>query len=367
MNFHKKINSFDCCKLFVVISFPKIKFNLNSKAVAVFFLCLSGFYSKAQTDSTDIKSYADKVMIRVNLDTNIENYTFSEGSEENLNETILSINNKTKASLSVDYKIISATVSYAPRFFSGNNDNERKGNSSYTDFRFRFFPERFIQTLYYKNVKGFYIENMQDLLPGWQKDRDPYIKFPDLRVQTFGGSTSYILKKDFSLKSLYTQGEWQKNSKGSWVPFLDYDFTIFSNTIDGLKSKEYQYNFGANIGYFYNWVIAEKVNIAPYLTLGFGGKFTSFKDTLENGSRGPKQNEQYITAKGSGGLHIGYNSDRFLFGGKLNFNATAYDEKENSTVENNNTYGLLYIGYRFPPPKVVERNYNKMQKKIPVL
>lgn len=340
---------------------------MNSKAVSVFFLCLSGFYLKAQRDSTKIKSYADQVMIRVNFDTNIENYTFSEGGEDNLKQTILAINNKTKASFSVDYKIISATLSFAPRFFPGNNDNERKGNSSYTDFRFRFFPERFVQTIYYKNVKGFYIENMQDLLPGWQEERDSYIQFPNLRVQTFGGSTAYILKKDFSLKSLYTQGEWQKNSMGSWVPFLDYDFTIFRNTINGLKSKEYQYNFGANIGYFYNWVIAEKVSVAPYLTVGLGGKLTSFKDTLENGSKGPKQNEQYLTVKGSGGLRIGYNSDRFLFGGMLNFNATAYNEKENSTVENNNTYGLLYIGYRFPPPKVVKRNYDKIKKKIPIL
>lgn len=101
---------------------------MNSKAVSVFFLCLWGVCSKAQTDSTKIKSYADQVMIRVNLDTNIENYTFSEGGEENLNQTILSINNKTKTSLSVDYKIISATLSFTPRFFPGNNDNERKGN-----------------------------------------------------------------------------------------------------------------------------------------------------------------------------------------------------------------------------------------------
>ena len=135
-------------------------------------------------------------MIRANFDTNIENYTFSEGDEENLNETVLSINNKTKASLSIDYRIISATLSFTPRFFPGNNDNERKGNSSYTNFTFRLFPGRFIQGAYYKNVKGFYIENMQDLIPGWQKDRDPYIRFSDLRVQTFGGSTAYVLKKD---------------------------------------------------------------------------------------------------------------------------------------------------------------------------
>lgn len=105
------------CKLFVVISFLKTKSQFEFKSSHCFFLCLSGFYSKAQTDSTKIKSYADQVMIRVNFDTNIENYTFSEGGEENLNQTILSINNKRKASLSIDYRIISATLSFTPRFF----------------------------------------------------------------------------------------------------------------------------------------------------------------------------------------------------------------------------------------------------------
>ncbi|AZB24074.1 DUF4421 domain-containing protein [Chryseobacterium bernardetii] len=78
---------------------------------------------------------------------------------------MFSINNKTKVSLSIDYRMISATLSFTPKFFSGNKDNDLKGNSSYTDFSFRFFPKRFIQTFYYKNVKGFYIENMQEVAP----------------------------------------------------------------------------------------------------------------------------------------------------------------------------------------------------------
>ena len=341
---------------------------MKTKAAYVFLLGLLYIPADAQIDSTKIKSYVDQVMIRVNLDTNMENFIFSETDQENvIKEMEFSINNKTKTSLSVDYRNISATLSFAPKFFPGNNDNELKGNSSYTDFRLRFFPKRFIQTVYYKNVKGFYIENMQDLIPGWQEERDGYLRFPDFRVQTFGGSTSYVLKKDFSLKSIYTQSEWQKSSGGSWVPFLDYDLTIFRDILDGRKSKEYQYNIGANIGYFYNWVIADKVSVAPYLTVGFGGKFTSFRDTLEDGSKGPKEKAQYATVRGSGGLHIGYNSDRFLFGGKLNFNASAYDEKDNYAVENNNTYGLIYIGYRFAPPKAVKNTYDKIQKKVPIL
>lgn len=329
-------------------------------------LFLFAILSKAQTDTdtANIKSYADQVMIRANLDTNIESYVFSAGKGKDEFETILSINNKTKTSVSIDYKIISATISFAPRFLEGNNDDKMKGKSSYTDLSFRFFPGRFIQNVYYKNVRGFYVENMKDLSSEWQEGRDPYIQFPDLRVQTFGGSTSYILNENFSARSIYTQGEWQKKSSGSWIPFVDYDLTIFRNTIDGVKSKEIQYNIGGNIGYFYNWVIGKKVSISPYLAVGIGGKFSSYKD-IEN--ERARENAQYATMRMQGGLHAGYNTDRFLFGGKLNFSAYAYDQKQNQTIENNTVYGLLYIGYRFAPPKVVEKTYDKIQKKIPVL
>ncbi|KAA2221572.1 DUF4421 family protein [Chryseobacterium sediminis] len=319
---------------------------------------------KAQSDTANTKSYADQVMIRVNLDTNIENYVFSSGEGKDAFEMDLSINNKIKTSFSVDYRIISATISFAPRFLAGNNDDEMKGESSYTDFSFRLFPGRFIQNVYYKNVSGFYVENMKDLSPGWQEGRDPYIRFPDLRVQTFGGSTSYILNKNFSARSIYTQGEWQYKSSGSWVPFLDYDLTIFRNKIDGIKSKDTQYNIGGNIGYFYNWVIGKNVNISPYLAVGIGGKFSSYRDPDYGGV---KETAQYATIRMQGGLHIGYNTDRFLFGGKMNFNTYGYDQKNNQTIENNNLYGLLYIGYRFAPPKVVKKTYDKIQKKIPIL
>ena len=331
------------------------------KAGSAALFSLFALKGKAQTDTLNTRSYADQVMIRVNLDTNIESYTFSQG-EDDADQTTLSINNKIKTSLSLDYRIISATLSFAPKIF--NRDDGLKGNSSYTDFSFRLFPGRFIQNVYYKNVRGFYIENMKDLFPNWQEGRDPYIQFPDLRVQSFGGTTSYILNKNFSAKSIYTQGEWQKKSSGSWVPFLDYDLTVFRNKIDEVKTKEFQYKIGGNIGYFYNWVIGKNVNIAPYLTLGLGGKFSSYRNAQNGNAR---ETAQYITVRMEGGLHVGYNTDRFLFGGRMNFNAYAYEQKDNRTVENNNVYGLLYIGYRFAPPKVVKNTYDKVQKKIPVL
>lgn len=342
---------------------------MSPKSAALFLFFLVTAMVNAQTDTAKIKSYADQVMVRVNLDTNIEKYVFTEGPEDKPLETILTINNKTRASFSVDYRIISATVSFTPNFLPGNNDNELKGSSSYADFRFRFFPKRFIQTVYYKNVKGFYIENMADLFPEWKEGKDAYLQFPNLRIQSFGGSTAFVMKKDFSLKSIYTQGEWQKESRGSWVPFVDYDLSVFRDMIGDRKGKELQYSFAANMGYFYNWVLGEKkrVNISPNVSLGLGGMFSSSWDIGNDGSKVNKENTQYLILRFATGLHIGYNTDRFLFGGKFNVNAYTYNESANENVQNNNIYGLLYIGYRFPPPKVVQRNYDKIQKKIPIL
>ncbi len=329
--------------------------------VLLFFLLITQI--NAQTDTTDIKSYADQVMIRANLDTNIESYIFKEGDKGNEKLQVFSINNKTKISLSIDYRIISATLSFSPKFFSENKDNNLKGNSSYTDFSVRFFPKRIIQTLYYKKVKGFYIENMKDNFPDW-KEGDPYLQFPNLTVQSFGGSTAYIFNENFSARSIYTQGEWQKKSSGSWVPFLDYDLTIFRDKVAEQDLKETQYKIGANMGYFYNWVLGKNVNISPYLALGLGGKFSTYRDVRGDGTI---KNAQYITLRMEGGLSIGYNTDRFLFGGRMNFSAYTYNQNRDRAVQSNSVYGLLYIGYRFAPPRVVADTYNKIQKKIPVL
>ena len=296
-------------------------------------------------------------MIRLNLDTNLEKYILSQEGNDKME---LSINNKTRTSVSIDYRAISATLSFSPKFIPGNNEDDLKGKSSYTDLSFRFFPKRFIQTLYYKKVKGFYVENMKDLFPEWQ-ETDTYKQFPDLKVLSFGGTTSYVLNTNFSAKSLYTQSEWQKKSSGSWSPYLDYDVSFFTNTIMEEKRKEVQYKIGANMGYFYNWIIRDKVNVAPYLSVGLGGQFSSSRQGNEQ-----KENEQFVTLRMEGGLHVGYNSDRFLFGGRMNFKTYTY-QKNGEAVENNNLYGLLYIGYRFAPPKVVKNTYDKIQKKIPVL
>lgn len=330
-------------------------------------LIFLGVNAQNKSDSAKIISYEEQVMVRINFDTNVEDYIAAYKEEGKNLQTRLRINNKVRASFSVDYKLISAAISFAPGFFPGNNDNALKGESSYTDFKFRFFPKRFIQSFNYRNVKGFYLDNMEDFEPEWKKGIDPYFQFPDLKIQTFGGSTSYVFNKDFSLKSIYYQREWQKESCGSFIPVLEYDLSYFTNETEGLKNRERQFNLGLNLGYHYNWVIAGKVNIAPYIFAGAGGKWSQYRKDLEGGIQSGIEKNKYFTAKLGSGIHVGYNSEKFLFGAKFNITSAYYKEDSSSEVTNNNVFGLLYFGYRFPPPGILKRNYDKIQKKIPVL
>lgn len=321
-------------------------------------------WGHAQQDSLVIKSYDDKIMIRATVDTNVDSYTFYNPKEAS-KDTKLSINNKIKTSLSIDYGFISASLSFAPKFIANNKDNSLKGSSSYSDISFRFTPKRFIQTVYYHNIKGFYVKNTKDFVVDWH-DRDAYILYPNFKVQSFGGATAYVLNKNFSAKGIYTQSEWQTQSNGSFMPLLDYDYTILKNDDDSFRTKETQFNIGANMSYLYNWVLADRVSITPYVALGVAGKFSTNQNNI-NGNNMQRINAQFIGMRFAGGLHIGYNTDHFLFGGKLNFDTSTYTRKENFTAKDSNYYGIVYVGYRFDPPKIVKKYYKKIDDEIPAL
>ena len=316
----------------------------------------------AQNDSINDKviSYDDKIIFRLNLDTNIDNYVIS--SREINIKPRLELNNQINTTFGLDYKIISATISFAPHFFPGNN-NDLKGKSSFTSYNFRFFPKNIIQTLSYENSKGFYISNTQDFVSNWQKDKDPYLTFPNLGIQSFGGSTSYIFNNNFSLKGIYYQKEWQEKSSGSFVPSLNYEYVIFSDNQNSIKSKEYQLNLSFDAGYYYNYLITKHINIAPFIFAGLGKKWSSYKNDVTKNER-EKQN--YFTQDFGGGIHLGYNSEKIFFGSKFNYSGNHYKD-DSSNIINNNFYVLFFLGYRLNPPSKVKKVYEKIENKIPAL
>lgn len=214
----------------------------------------------------------------------------------------------------------------------------------------------------YKNSKGYYVSNTRDFIDDWQKGKDAYLTFPDLRIQSFGGSTSYIFNDNFSLKGIYYQKEWTENNSGSFVPSLNYDYVIFSDQLNSIKSREHQLNLNFDVGYYYNYVVTKHFNIAPFAFAGLGKKWSSYKSDI---TQSDKEKYNFFTQNFGAGLHLGYNSEKIFFGSKFNYSGNHYDDN-GSNIINNNFYVLLFLGYRLNAPTKVKKVYEKIHDKIPV-
>ena len=102
-------------------------------------------YGQNTADSSKYVSYEDQIIIRTNIDTNIENYILSDKAANT--KEVLAINSKVKTSLGVDYQFLSASVSFTPSFIPGNNEDNLKGESSYTDIKLQILQGIFFQKL----------------------------------------------------------------------------------------------------------------------------------------------------------------------------------------------------------------------------
>ena len=89
---------------------------------------------KWEKDSTAITSYADKFVIKLNVDTQTSVYDLRNIDGQDLR---LTHNNTYRLYLSLDYQFFGLSFGIAPDIFGGSDNINLKGESSFTDFRFR--------------------------------------------------------------------------------------------------------------------------------------------------------------------------------------------------------------------------------------
>ncbi|MEN2399820.1 DUF4421 family protein [Flavobacterium sp. MC2016-06] len=320
---------------------------------------LGSAQSKSKKDTVNFIYYPDKIMVKANVSTQTDTYFYKAKESENLK---IVPNNDYKLFFTVDYKFIGFSYGFFPKFFGGNNDNDLKGKSSFSDYNFRLFLGHWLQNFQYSKVRGYYVENTDDFTPGWVKGKDPYYQFPNLKNVTYGMSTSYVFNPKFSLRSISSFTEWQKKSAGSFIPTLWYDYNRFSFDQGGNNSKEDNFNIRLGLSYYYNFIIRDKFYIAPNLTPSLGVRFS--KDKSGDSEVHTVEKETYFTKFLEGGIKMGYNSNNILFGAGFNFNVSWYNEDSKSSTENNKIYGLLYFGYRFDAPKFIAKPIEKVEEKM---
>lgn len=327
--------------------------NLNLLLVVIFSFVFQATIAQ-QTDSSAIISYAEKMQIKLKVDSHIENYYVSDGGDGA--DFNLALNNDLRLTFLLDYKILSISYSFTPDFLPGNHGDEEKGESSYSDLSFRLFPGQFAQEFIYQRMKGFYVANSDDFLEGLPTDTY-YILFPDLKRTFYGGSTAYILNPDFSLENLVYQRKWQRYSTGSFVPRLKYGYTEFTNDFGDFEGKEKDYDLSLDLNYYYNWVVAKKFNVSPYVYSGLGMRIENYKQQGENINE--KEVNTYFTKEYGGGLQIGFNTDTFLMGTRVSYNSFHYKNSNETKIRDDSWYGLFFVGYRLDPPQKLKEIVDK--------
>lgn len=230
-----------------------------------------------------------------------------------------------------------------------------KGKSSGSDYNLVFFKNHWINRLFYNETIGFYVENTNDFIEGW--NGSPYIQLPNAKVKKIGGTTSYLFNAEkISIRAINNHTEVQEKSAGSLLATLNYEYNYLSDRMDNIKSKQHKYIVIPSLEYQYNLVLFnKKLLLAPRLAIGYGYSFvTDYEDVSED--------------------KIYSNTSIFLFNTNISANYTFknlfcgiqynlinnYFKEDNSRINNTITYGNIYVGYKFNTPKII----NKLNSKI---
>lgn len=337
---------------------------MKKKWILIFFIfpCLMALGQEYNTpDTTYILSYADKFVVKINVDTQTDEYILRNRMDGGT-DLRLAANNNYRLFLSLDYQFFGLSIGFSPTFFPGNNDDDLKGESSFSDFRFRAALGQWIQGFQVSSIKGYYVENTGDFVSPWEEGVDPYIQLSDLTFNIYGMSTSYVFNPRFSFRNILYNTEWQLKSAGSFIPTLFYSYDRISYSVDEVQLKEDVFPIRLALSYAYTWVFSKNWFINANLSPSVGVRFSNLTESV-NGVIQKSNNTVYPRAL-EGGMQMGYASRKIVFGLGFSFDVNAYNEDAVNVVENDKFYGLVYFGYRFNTPPFIDRTYNKFAKKI---
>jgi hypothetical protein len=320
-----------------------------------------GYAQKSKkVDSLYIESFADKFVVKLNVSTRTDTYTILNRTDGS--KLSIAPNNNYRVFLSLDYQFFGFSYGFSPTIFAANNEDDIKGESSFSDFKFRAALGQWIQGFQISNTKGYYVENTGDFLPNWREGIDPYLQIPDFTSKIYGMSTSYVFNPNFSYRNLLYQTEWQKKSAGSFIPSLFYSYDLFTYTIENEKIKDEIIPVRLALAYYYTFVVKENWflggNLSPALAVNFS------KNTITNNNIQSISRSTEFSTSLEGSLQIGYASKKIIFGGGFKFDVNNYDVDELNTVLNDKTYGFIYFGYRFNTPGFIDRTYSKFADKV---
>lgn len=308
----------------------------------------------AFSESSYYETMQDKLNVKFEIDNDIESYEFDDG----ITSYNIKPNSSLRTSISANTRFLTIRVGYSPNFLADENAN-KKGETKVFKLNLDIFMKNWMQTFSFSSVKGYYIDDPNNLSPLGDQE---YIILPDLKSLRIGGMTSYKFNKNLSFKAIFNQYAIQRKSTGSFIPTLTYQYLKLddSSSPQDLRS----FDIILNTGYFYTFVISHKWYANLGFSPGLGIEFNKITTNIQGDKDITKSNEVIFNINTLIGL--GYNSKNFFSGIALRGIATTRDEE--SIVQFNTVRGIfqLYVGYRFNTPKFVDQSFDWIEDQNPL-
>lgn len=257
----------------------------------------------------------------------------------------------------LNYDFIGLALRFKLGFLPGNNDEDIKGKTKGFGFDFAINRTHWLHELSYSRLKGYYLKNMNDFYPNWQKG-DPYQQFPDLKITRYQGISSYKFNPNFSVNALTNLTERQLKSTGTFMAHLLYQYY---NSRDGAPllpggSRQSSNNFEilAGGGYYHTFVVGKQ----GYISLG-ASPLLGFVHSNIKTSTGSEQftnNQANFITRLNTKAGAGYNGNRFFTG--VYFTGNLSSMKQENTIVNTHesqVFVMGFAGYRLDAPKWLQR------------
>lgn len=215
-------------------------------------------------------------------------------------------------------KIKKVTISGAVKIPSNTVFKDKYGNTDFRDIFINIQGRIVGWNLYYRDYKGFYLDDYQTFYPEWNLDSLGYPKAPNLQLIETGLTVGFSFNKNFSMNAAFAQGERQKKSAGSFLlgiseryQRINTDSTFIPYSAEGQYPNIERLLYGnfistiISFGCGYQFVI-NKIHFTPVILAGTGFQIQNYQQTNRHRSR------VNIPAYANFRSQLGYNGDNFF-------------------------------------------------------
>lgn len=215
-------------------------------------------------------------------------------------------------------KIKKVYISFAIKLPASEKSIQKFGNTKFRNIFVNIQGRILNWSLFYRDYKGFYLDNYENFYPNWNKDSLGYPHTDKLRIIEGGINLGFNFNKNFSMNAAFAQGERQKKSAGSFLMGLSERYQRIeadSTFVPALQSASYpnlnKLKFGnftstiLSVGFGYQ-VVYKKFHFTPVFMIGSG--FQIQKYTQVDRERFWINVPFYTNFK----TQLGYNGDHFF-------------------------------------------------------